>query len=406
MAEDVATNLAEVSADFVTLWDPERLAHTDIRELFVNAEAVTRPARILQQVGDEVDQFLIYEQPTNQQVPALADLLEYIEQERLGAGTTVNKYYTVNRKNTSLVQPLETTTARRGRQGKRGPRGAAGKASVVVQEGDTYLRTREGPRGKRGSRALHVESLEIQPRRGRRGEKGDTGDVGLQGAKGDAGDVGPQGAKGDAGATGPQGAKGDAGATGPQGLKGDTGDRGLPGAQGDIGPRGEKGLQGEQGPSGPRGDIGPEGPRGVAGPQGDAGPHGKQGERGQRGLAGTLLIQEGDTILQKSTRNSTKRAYTSITEQNVTLQTRSIVNKRQRTDQIHFHEAPHTTFRSTRHEHTHRYAVETPLYHTYLRSQPRVTVRRVVNLDVYAPVLFQRINKVSRVTRPIYIFAP
>jgi len=101
----------------------------------------------------------------------------------------------------------------------------------------------------------------------------------------------------------------------------------------------------------------------------------------------------------------TSQEFSFIPEKASTM-TRSVVNKRQRTDQLHFHEAPHTTFRSTRHEHTHRYAVETPVYHTYLRSQPRVTVKRVVNLDVYAPVLFQRINKVSRVTRPIYIFAP
>ena len=146
--------------------------------------------------------------------------------------------------------------------------------------------------------------------------------------------------------------------------------------------------------------------RGKRGEVGERGAEGPQGERGERGLAGTLLIQEGDTFLQRTTRNSTKRTYTSINEQNVTLQTRNTVNKRQRTDQLHFHEAPHTTFRSTRHEHTHRYAVETPVYHTYMRSQPKVTIKRVVNLDVYAPVLFQRINKVSRVTRPIYIFAP
>ena len=104
--EDVATNLAEVAADRVTLWSAERLEHRDIRELFVGSEQVTRPARILQQVGEETDQILVYDQPSNQQVPALADLLEYIEQERLGAGTTVNQYYTVNRRNVALLQPL------------------------------------------------------------------------------------------------------------------------------------------------------------------------------------------------------------------------------------------------------------------------------------------------------------
>jgi hypothetical protein len=89
--EDVATNLSEVAADRVTLWSAARLEHTDIRELFVASEAVTRPARVLLQVGEETDQLLVYDQPTNDQVPALADLVAYIEQERLGAGSTVNK---------------------------------------------------------------------------------------------------------------------------------------------------------------------------------------------------------------------------------------------------------------------------------------------------------------------------
>ena len=146
--------------------------------------------------------------------------------------------------------------------------------------------------------------------------------------------------------------------------------------------------------------------RGKRGEVGERGAEGPQGERGERGLAGNLIVQEGDTFLQRNTRNSTKRTYTSINETNMTLQTRSVVNKRQRTDQLHFHEAPHTTFRSTRHEHTHRYAVEAPVYHTSVRSQPRVSVKRVMNLEVFAPVMFQRINKVSKVVRPIYIFAP
>jgi hypothetical protein len=143
--EEPHTNLAEVAADRVTLWSAERLEHCDIRELFVDSEAVTRPVRILQQVGEE-------SQPSNEQVPALADLLSYIEQERLGAGTTVNKYYTINRTNTALIQP-EITISRRGRTGGRGARGPAGKGQVVVQEGDVYVRMRESPRGRRGPRA-------------------------------------------------------------------------------------------------------------------------------------------------------------------------------------------------------------------------------------------------------------
>jgi hypothetical protein len=135
------------------------------------------------------------------------------------------------------------------------------------------------------------------------------------------------------------------------------------------------------------------------------GEKGDVGEKGARGLAGTLLLQEGDQFLQRITRNTTKRSYTSVNEQNVTLQTRSVLNKRQRTDQLHFHEGPRATFKTARHEHTHRYAVEAPIFHTSLRSQPRVSVRRSVHLEVYAPVLFQRIRNESRVMRPIFVFA-
>jgi hypothetical protein len=433
MAEDVATNLAEVQADYVSLWSAERRAHTDIRELFVHSDAVTRPARVAVQVGEETDEVLVYEAPSNAQVPALADLLEYIEQERLGAGTTVTKYFTVNRRNVALIQP-ETTLERRGRTGGRGARGPAGKAQVTVREGDTYLRTREGPRGRRGPRALHVESAEIQPRRGRRGAQGDPGE---RGERGETGDVGARGAPGERGERGEKGDVGERGLPGERGERGEVGpagERGLPGAQGLPGPIGERGPEGGVGAEGPRGDLGPEGPRGLQGIQGapgergargekgdvgerglpgergergevgPAGERGDRGERGARGLAGTLLLQEGDTILQRTVKNTTKRSYTSLNEQQVTLQTRAVTNKRQRTEQLHVHE-DRNTFKSTRHEHTHRHTVEAPIFHTSLRSQPRVSVRRSTIVEVYAPVVFQRIRKESRVTRPIFVFA-
>jgi hypothetical protein len=104
------------------------------------------------------------------------------------------------------------------------------------------------------------------------------------------------------------------------------------------------------------------------------GPQGPIGEKGARGLAGTLLLAEGDTILQRTVKNTTKRSYTSVNEQNVTLQTRAVTNKRQPTDQLLFHEGPRATYKTARHEHTHRYTVEAPIFHTSLRSQPRVSV--------------------------------
>jgi hypothetical protein len=92
------------------------------------------------------------------------------------------------------------------------------------------------------------------------------------------------------------------------------------------------------------------------------------GDRDSRGLAGTFVVQKGDQILQRTVKNTTKRSYTSINEQSVTLQTRSVTNKRQRTDQLHFHEGPRATFKSTRHEHTHRHVVEAPVFQTSVRA--------------------------------------
>jgi hypothetical protein len=85
------------------------------------------------------------------------------------------------------------------------------------------------------------------------------------------------------------------------------------------------------------------------------------------------------------------------------LQTRAITNKRQRTDQLLFHEGPRATYKTARHEHTNRYAVEVPVFHTSLHSQPRVSVRRSVHVEVYAPVLYQRIRSETRISRPIII---
>ena len=96
--------------------------------------------------------------------------------------------------------------------------------------------------------------------------------------------------------------------------------------------------------------------------------------------------------MQRTVKNTTKRSYTSMNEQSVVLQTRAVTNKRHRTDQLHVHEAPRATFKSARHEHRHRHTVEAPVFFTALRSQPRVSVRRSVHIDVYAPVIFQRIT--------------
>ena len=97
---EAATNLADVACDRLSLWNSEARAHQDVRELFVSNGQITQPTRVQQAVGDEIDEILLYEAPTNEQVPALKDLVEYIQQERLGEGSVVNKYYDIHRTNT------------------------------------------------------------------------------------------------------------------------------------------------------------------------------------------------------------------------------------------------------------------------------------------------------------------
>ena len=95
------TNLSEVAADFVSLWNPAALRHEEVRDLFVPKSAVAQPTEIQIPVGDEVDTTLVYPEPTNEQVPGLKGLLEYLEQIE-GPGGTVHKHYNISRKGFAL----------------------------------------------------------------------------------------------------------------------------------------------------------------------------------------------------------------------------------------------------------------------------------------------------------------
>ena len=92
------TNLSEVSADSLRLWRPAARNHVDVREIFVDKSAITEPVVVETPIGGtgEVDVSLVYPGATNDQVPALRGLLDYLEQQCPPA--TVNKYFTVNRK--------------------------------------------------------------------------------------------------------------------------------------------------------------------------------------------------------------------------------------------------------------------------------------------------------------------
>ena len=97
MAEPSATtNLSEVTADYLRLWQPAARNHEDIREIFVNKGVITEPVVVETPIGDEVDTSLEYPGATNDQVPALKGLLDYIGEQY--PPLPVNKYFTINRK--------------------------------------------------------------------------------------------------------------------------------------------------------------------------------------------------------------------------------------------------------------------------------------------------------------------
>jgi hypothetical protein len=105
--ESATTNLSEVTADFVRLWDGG--AHREVREMFVNKQAVVAPQAVEVQVGQETDTELVYPTPTDEQIPGLKGLLAYIDGR--GTGGPVTKNYTVKRKhytvNEGAVQQVQ-----------------------------------------------------------------------------------------------------------------------------------------------------------------------------------------------------------------------------------------------------------------------------------------------------------
>ena len=100
--ESATTNLSEITCDFVRLWDGEALQHKDVRELFVHMTSVVTPDLLELQVGQEIDTELVYPTPTNEQVPGLKGLLEYIDARETGG--VVNKNYHIKRKHFTLQE--------------------------------------------------------------------------------------------------------------------------------------------------------------------------------------------------------------------------------------------------------------------------------------------------------------
>ena len=146
MAE-ATTNLQDVAADRLSIFNPEKRRHEDVREVFLNVSKITEATSFEQQVGDEVDVILTYPHPRPGDVPDLAGIVAFIEQEKLGAGSVNNKYYNINRTNTAIIHDAETVPlrGRRGADGIRGSRGLPGKAQVLIQVGDLNVTTRLAP---------------------------------------------------------------------------------------------------------------------------------------------------------------------------------------------------------------------------------------------------------------------
>ena len=97
--EQAATNLTEIAADSVRIWDASSRRWAEVRDVFVTKGQITSPVTVSIPVADEVETFLAYQNATSSQVPALDGMLAYIAQQKLGVGSVTNRYVSVKRKN-------------------------------------------------------------------------------------------------------------------------------------------------------------------------------------------------------------------------------------------------------------------------------------------------------------------
>ena len=103
--EQAATNLSEINADYVNLWNARSRSWVNVRDVFIGKAQITSPVTVSIRVADEVETFLAYPNATSNQVPELEGILADIaQQQKLGAGSVTNRYVSVKRKNFFTIE--------------------------------------------------------------------------------------------------------------------------------------------------------------------------------------------------------------------------------------------------------------------------------------------------------------
>ena len=75
---DATTNLQDVAADRLSIFNPAKRQHEDVRDVFLSVSQITEVTSFAQPVGDEVDIILTYPDPRPGEVPDLAGIVAYI----------------------------------------------------------------------------------------------------------------------------------------------------------------------------------------------------------------------------------------------------------------------------------------------------------------------------------------
>ena len=139
--EQAATNLSEIAADSVNLWDAKSRRWADVREVFVGKGQITSPVTVSIPGADEVERFLAYPNVTSNQVPALDGMLAYIaQQQKLGAGCVTNRYVSVKRNNFFTTEGDAHITTKSGYTASRETARVHGRLRADVHHQERILR--------------------------------------------------------------------------------------------------------------------------------------------------------------------------------------------------------------------------------------------------------------------------